>query len=262
MSKKLAIVIFSIIAIAIIVAVSYLKLNRLPLEQAKSFLSAINENNMSKIESFLSDEFKDRISKEQLADYLILNDFLNHKESNLSVVNDAKYKDKKVISGTIINSDGSASPIKIVLKKEGNEWKIYSIEKKLTQKELVKKSKMLQAKQFYLQLARVNLHYLAQALHDNNMTSFYKHISKKWQEKTTTKKLEENYGVLQKKKLNLLALDKAVPVLTKIDIAKDNLLTIKGYYKIAKSKKRLYFVEKFINENKRWALVALGIVIR
>ena len=260
MKKEGIIIALFMVIVAIAAAFYYFSYQQAPKKVAEAFFDAIKKKDMSKIESFLSEDFRKNFSKEELLDYLVLNNFFDYKKIQLDRVD--SIKGYKVVKGVMHNQDNSSSKIAVFEKKEKGKWKIASLEKKLNPKEVVRKAKLLQIKAFYMQLARKNLHNLAKAIAENNMSNFYHSIAKVWQKKTSPKKLETIFAPFIKKKVNLLALDKVKPILTKIAINKNKILEINGFYKIANSKNRFYFEEKFIKEQKKWALIGIAIAIK
>ena len=226
---------------------------------ADNFFTSVKEKNLAKAETFLSKGFKENTSRTQLAQYLVNYQMNDYKELSWGYkrIIDLETKGKSGrIEGTMVTKDGVSSPVKLQFKQEQGVWKVFALEKELSQKEIARK-KLLQD---YTKLARINIHHLGQAIADNNMSKLYNNISKLWQKETNTTNLNDVYGVFVEKKVNLLPLDQVSPKLTSAGVAKNGLLTISGYYPL--SEKALYFTQKYVPENKVWKLAGLSIQIK
>lgn len=258
-------IVFGLVVLALLVVGGFFFLTQPLVTTAKGFFRAVNENNMTKVVSYLSQGFKANTTNAQLANYLVSYKIINHKSVNFGLDRKIELQGKErgklaTLKGRITSSDGTTSPIKLTFQKERDGWKIFAIEKKLTKKEQEEKAKEAKIRAEYTQLSRISMHYLAQASHDNNMTILYNQISKRWQKSATVEDLNKSYGVFHEKKINLLALDKVVPTLTTINIDKNNILTLAGYYIAGKN--RIFFKQKYVVEDKVWKLVAMGVEIK
>ncbi len=228
---------------------------------ADSFFESVKAKNMAQAEQYLSKEFKENTSTAQLIQYLSVYKLNNYKELNWGYkrtidLNISNFGKSGALEGTIVNEDNVSSTLKMQFKQESGVWKIFALEKVLS-KEEIEKQKLIQA---YTTLARVSIYTLGKAIQENNMTILYNNIAKKWQKETSVKELEKAYGVLIEKKVNLLPLNKVSPILTKVNIEKNGLLVVAGYYPLGKT--NLYFATNYIIENKIWKLVGLAIEFR
>ena len=228
---------------------------------ADSFFESVKAKNMAQAEQYLSKEFKENTSTAQLIQYLSVYKLNNYKKLNWGYkrtidLNISNFGKSGALEGTIVNEDNVSSTLKMQFKQESGVWKIFALEKVLS-KEEIEKQKLIQA---YTTLARVSIYTLGKAIQENNMTILYNNIAKKWQKETSVKELEKAYGVLIEKKVNLLPLNKVSPILTKVNIEKNGLLVVAGYYPLGKT--NLYFATNYIIENKIWKLVGLAIEFR
>lgn len=231
---------------------------------ADNFFSAIKKNNLKQAESYLSKGFKATTTNEQLVQYLIQYQLDNlkyikwDKEKLLreSFLEPFKKLGIRTAVATVITAKGQKASIKVYYQREGASWKIFSIEKVLSKEE--QKEKKIIAD--YTKLAQINIHHLAQAVHDNNMSIFYNKLSETWKKETTVKKLNESYGIFHKNKINLLVLDKVVPKLTTLNVDKKGILVLAGVYDLGKQK--VNFVQNYISENKVWKLAGMTIQIK
>lgn len=228
---------------------------------ADSFFESVKAKNMAQAEQYLSKEFKENTSTAQLIQYLSVYKLNNYKKLNWGYkrtidLNISNFGKSGALEGIIVNEDNVSSTLKMQFKQESGVWKIFALEKVLS-KEEIEKQKLIQA---YTTLARVSIYTLGKAIQENNMTILYNNIAKKWQKETSVKELEKAYGVLIEKKVNLLPLNKVSPILTKVNIEKNGLLVVAGYYPLGKT--NLYFATNYIIENKIWKLVGLAIEFR
>ena len=255
--KKFIIVLIAVVAV--IFAIFYFSTKPL-VTTAEGFLKAVNDNNLTKAESFLTTGFKKSINGAQLSNYLVTYDIYGYKDIDFGLNRRINFKgNSATLKGTITDKNGQKAPIIFTFKKDKGQWKIAGIQKVLTKQEkerLIKKAKAIKA---YTTLSRLTMHILAVASKDNNFKILYNYISKKWQKEISVEDLQKNYGVFYKNKINLLILDKIKPTLTTININKKGILTLKGYYIVGKN--RVLFDQKYIIEDKKWKLVALSVEI-
>ncbi len=238
---------------------TYYYLTLAAVETADNFFKAIKENNISKAENYLSEKFKKNTPRSALIRYLNNYHIVDYQKIQWSYKRTLSIKDQgksAKLEGIIIDKQGAHSPLIIHLDKENGKWKIFAIQKILTDAE--KKEQKLLAQ--YTQLARIPLHNLGIALNDNNMSEFYETISDVWKKETSAKELNKTYGLFKEKGVNLLALDRVVPQLTHASINKQKILTLAGYYDLGKN--RLTFKEKYLLQKTHWKLVGLSIEIK
>jgi len=249
-------------AILVLVLVGFYFVTKPLVNRAEDFLIAVNDNNLTKTESFLTDKFKKNTPKTKLANYLITYGIYGYKDIDFSFFGRKVSfgNDMGEVKGTITSKNGEEAPIRFSLKKEKGVWKISGIEKVLGKAEKEKIYKEKKAIIAYTKLSQLTIHMLGLSTKDNNFKILHDYISKKWQKEVTVEALQKTYGVFYKNKINLIALDKVVPKLTYINIDKNGILTIKGYYNVGKNK--VYFLQSYIVEDKKWKLVALSVEIR
>ncbi len=229
------------------------------IETADNFFASVKENNLSKAEAYLSEGFKKNTPRAALIQYLRnyhIGDYQEIHWGYKRIIHLADQGKSASLEGVMVNKAGLSSPLILQFKKEQGGWKIFAIQKVLTDAE--KKEQKILAE--YKQMARLNLHNLGEALADNNMSKFYESISDIWQKETSVKELNKIYGVFKEKGVNLLALDRAVPQLTVASIDKNKILTLAGYYVLGKN--RLIFREKFVVQKRVWKLAGLSIEIK
>jgi len=236
---------------------------------ANGFFNAIKEDNLTKVETYLSEGFKANTTSKQLAEYLVNYKIVNYKAVKFGLLarrikvdfNDMNSTGNEgTISGTITTNDGITSPLKLVFQKEKNEWKIFFIEKELSKNEKEESARKQKLISEYTQLARVSIHQLGAAIKDKNMTILHDSISEMWKKQATVKDLDKIYGVFYKKGVNLIVLDKVVPALTTANVDKQGVLTLVGFYQVTGNK--VHFTQKYIPENKIWKLVGLSVNIK
>jgi len=225
---------------------------------ADDFFKAVKEKNMLQAETYLSKGFKATTTLKQLEQYLLtykLNDYkeLNWGYKRVLDLNNSNFAKSGKIEGTIVSKDNVSAPLKLQFKQEAGTWKIFALEKILSKKE-IKEQKLIQN---YTTLARMSIHTLGKAVEENNMTVLYNSLSQLWQKETNVKKLNKAYGIFVEKKINFLPLDKVLPQVSKINIAKNGLLTIAGHYNLGK--RNLYFKNDYVAENKIWKLAGLSL---
>jgi len=225
---------------------------------ADDFFKSVKAKNIAQAETYLSKGFKANTSPEQLVQYLSAYKLNNYKKLSWGYkrtidLNRSNFGKSGTLEGTIVTEDNVSSPLKMQFKQESGVWKIFALEKVLS-KEEIQKQKLIQG---YTTLARISIYTLGKAVQENNMTILYNNIAKQWQKDTSVKKLKKAYGVFIDKKVNLLPLSKVLPTLSNVNIAKNGVLNIAGYYRLGKT--NLYFRNDYIIENKIWKLVGLAL---
>ena len=258
-------IILGLITIVLLVGAAFFYLTQPMVNTANNFFKAVNEDNISKVENYLSEGFRANTTRQQLAKYLVDYNIVKHQAVNFGFNRKINFDGENagkvgILNGTIMTKDGQISPLKLVLNKEKGEWKIFFIEKALTKSEQEAKVKKDKVIADYTKLSRISMHYLAQSVADKNMTVLHKNISKVWQKEASIKDLDKIYGVFSKNGVNLLALDQVAPTLTSVNVNKEGVLMLGGYYVAGKNK--VHFLEKYIAEDKVWKLVALSVEIK
>jgi len=253
--KKFLLVLL-VIALGILGAYYYITLSMVNV--ADSFFSAVKKQNMIKAEKYLAKDFKKTTSRKQLAQYLLKYKLINYNDitwgyKRVLDFNNSNFGKTGSIEGTITTKDKVTSPLKLQFKQENGDWKIFALEKVLSKKE-IEQQKIINA---YTTLARITLHTLGTAVKENNMTILYNSISQRWQKETNTTTLNKAYGIFVEKKIDFLPLDKVAPQLTTLNVAKNGILTVAGYYPLGKQ--NLYFKQQYITENKVWKLAGLAL---
>ena len=258
-------VILGLVVFLIVIGVIFYLFTQPMVKTANGFFKAVNEDNISKVESYLSEGFRVNTTRQQLVQYLADYNILNHKSVHFGVNRKINFDGKDAgrvgtLNGSIMTKDGEISPLKLVLNKEKEVWKIFSIEKGLTKAEQELKAKKEKVLAEYIRLSRISMHYLGQSVADKNMTVLHQNISKVWQKEVSVKDLNKIYGVFSQNGVNFLALDQIAPVLNFADISKNGVLTLDGYY--VAGEKKVHFLEKYIVEDKVWKLVVLSVEIK
>ena len=253
--KKILLVLL-VIALGIFGAYYYITLSMVNV--ANDFFKSLKENNIPKSEKYLSKGFKSNTSREQLTQYLInykLSDYkkLSWGYKRVIDLNGSNFGKSGRLEGTIVTKDNVQSPLKLQFKQEAGIWKIFSLEKVLSKKEITQQKTINE----YTTLARMTLHTLGTAVKENNMTILYNSLSQRWQKETNSTTLKKAYGVFVEKKINFLPLNKVSPKLTTLNVAKNGILTVAGYYPLGKQ--NLYFKQNYVAENKIWKLAGLSI---
>jgi len=225
---------------------------------ADDFFKSVKEKNMVQAETYLSKGFKSNTTLKQLEQYLLIYKLNDYKELSWGYkrvldLNTSNFAKSGKIEGTIVSKDNVSAPLKLQFKQEAGTWKIFALEKVLSKKEIAEQ-KLIQD---YTTLARMSIHTLGKAVEENNMTVLYNSISQLWQKETSVKKLDKAYGIFVEKKINFLPLAKVLPQVSKINIAKNGLLTIAGHYSLGKQ--NLHFKNDYVAENKIWKLAGLSL---
>ncbi len=246
-----------VIALGILGAYYYITLSMVNVADA-FFTTVKEEHNITKAEKYLANDFKKNTTREQLAQYLV--------SYKLSDYNKITWGYKRVLDfdannfgktgsleGTVVAKDNVASPLKLQFKQENGAWKIFALEKVLSKEEIAQQRLINE----YTALARMTIHTLGLTVKENNMSILYNTLSKRWQKETNTTKLNKAYGVFVEKKVNFLPLDKVAPKLTVLNVDKNNILTLAGYYRLGKE--TLFFKQNYVAENKVWKLAGLAL---
>jgi hypothetical protein len=114
------ILLFGTITLCVSISISGLK------HVGKDELAALRQNNIPLAYSYTSLDFQKNVSIDTFKKFInSYPQFINNVDSTFT---DIEYKDNDgLIKGTISMKDGSSLPIKIVLVKENNQWKINEI---------------------------------------------------------------------------------------------------------------------------------------
>ncbi|MDC7221332.1 MAG: hypothetical protein PQJ59_15455 [Spirochaetales bacterium] len=227
-----------------------------------SFFAAAQEGNWEEATSHLSEDFKASTETSELEDYLSKEGFLDFKEGQWP--SRSASGGQKALSGSITTHSGRVIPLTINFIKEGNDWKIYSLEKPssgLTETTDETQSHPLPSGAEQMELVREAMHQFALAVNDQSMAQFHSYISHVWQQQFTIEDLDNSYGSLYNIGLDLTVIDNMEPLITTVPtITEEGVLVLTGHFPSQPNK--VYFTQKFFYEGIGWKLLGFNISIK
>ncbi len=221
-------------------------------EVADGFFKAARQKDIKKAHAYLAKEFKAMADEATLADYLARSSFANVKDTSWSSRQVSGGRGEVV--GTLTTDSGGSIPVKMTFVKEGDAWKIYSIQKPTAGLQSESTSPGIPGKSEQVVLAKQSTANFVKSVNAKDMGHFRSTISSLWQKQFTTEQLNQAYKAVIESGANWAVLNDLEPVLTpEASIDKDGVLTLEGYYPTTPS--RVYFKHKYVFEGAAWKLL-------
>lgn len=226
---------------------------------ADAFFKAVQQKDMAKAHSYLARDFKAIADEKTLAVHLSRNSLSSYKEASWS--SRQVSGDRGELVGTITTTAGGSVPVKMILVKENDAWKIYAIQKPTAGMEAEKSSPTIPSKADQTSLVKQSTYNFVISVSKKDMGHFRSTISNLWQRQFTTEQLNQSYKAVTDSGADWSVLNNLDPVFaTDASIDKDGVLIINGYYPTTPS--RVYVVQKYVNEGGTWKLIGLHLQVK
>lgn len=261
--KKLLVIIGAFVSVVAIIAViafgAVFYFTSGMVSTANSFFEAVQKQDFVKARDYLAEEFKASTNEAALRDYLSKSAILNVKETSWTERSISGSKGE--LAGSITTTSGGAIPIKLTFVKEGDQWKIYTLQKPSAGIQSQASSPSIPAKEVQIALVKQSMHDFAVSVNNKNMEHFRSTVSQLWQKQFTTEKLNEAFKAVIDAGIDLTVLDGLAPLFAgEPSIDENGVLTIEGRY--ATKPSQVAFRQSYIYEGAAWKLVGFNINIK
>jgi hypothetical protein len=257
--KKLLKIVMGIVVVFVLAIAAIFYFTAGLADSADVFFQAVKQKDIAKARSYLSEDFKASTDENALKEFLSKGALLNFKEASWS--NRQISGDRGELSGSITTETGGVVPLKLMFVKENKAWKIFAIQKPTAGLQTQDASPSVPTKAEQVALVRGSMHDFAVSVNNKSMAYFYKTVSQTWQRQFTIQKLDESYGQLYGKGLDLTVLDTLVPVIEgEPKLGENGELILSGRY--TTTPKAVHFEQKYIYEGVSWKLFGLFIDIK
>jgi len=219
-------------------------------KDTKAFFVALKNDDTAKASGYLSKNFLESTSIEELKKYFDASNIADYKDSSWgsrSVVNN-----QAEISGSIKTESAKTVPLSIKFIKEGGKWKISAINLASTG---LNSGNIIPNEEAQVQLVIDSMKAFADSVANKSMAVFRNHVSALWRNQQDLQKFEDNFDSIYGQ--NFSSVLNYSPVFSqesKID--EDGVMLIKGYYPMKNNK--MNFEQEYIKEGLKWKLVAFS----
>lgn len=257
--KKFLKIVMGIIVLFIAIFTIVMFITRGLVDTADRFFMAIKADDYNKAYTFLSEDFRNNTSKEELRKYMVKNSFSNFKKANWG--KRSINSNIGELSGSIVTDSDGVIPLTISFIKGAEQWKIHAIKKPRTGLLEEKNEIEIPSKKQQIKLTVESMEVFAQSVKDKNMTKLFSHVSNMWQKQLNTKKLEEAFGDFYPLYDKLLPIRNSIPNFTqKASIDQKGLLVLEGFFSDDIS--IVFFELDYIHEITGWKLFAINVKIK
>ena len=220
-------------------------------ETADSFFSAVKIQDFAKARTYLSEEFRAGTDEPALKVYLSKSALLNFKEAswNSRSVNNGRGE----LEGSVMTESGGNIPLKLIFVKEGEDWKIYALQKPAAGIQTETASASIPSRDEQIELVKTSWHDFAVSVNAKSMEHFHRTVSNTWKSQADTQKFNDIFGFLFDAGVDFTALDPLVPLFDgEPAIDENGILSIKGHY--ATTPNQVHYELKYIHEGLSWKL--------
>jgi hypothetical protein len=233
-------------------------------DTAEAFFRNISEKQYTKAYSYLSEDFKQAVSKDKMIAFMQQTGLEKYKNANWG--NRSFEGNRGEIEGTIETTTGSAIPITIhFVKLDDGSWRIYAIDKpasgvKIENKPVNTDMPAVPDANESIVLVKDTIRHFARAVNNKDMGKFHTFASQAFQKEVSVAKLNRAFKSFMDMNIDFMVLDSMKPVLDPKPVLNNGILVIRGYYET--SPKKLYYDLSYIRENKQWKLLNMNIEIK
>lgn len=227
---------------------------------ADNFFTAVHDKQMSRAYADLSSDFQAGTSQTELTAFL--------QSNGLADITKTRWSSRSInggqgtLEGTVTNATGDALPIKLVMVKGKDGWKIQSLRKSAagaTASDTLTPTVPAESEQ--ITLVRDTLGAFADSVAARDMTAFRNHTARMLQEQYSVEELDKAYHSFFAFGSSLESLKTIAPVFDKpAFINEDGVLVIDGHY--PGKPNPLNFTAKYIFEGTGWKTFGLEVKVK
>lgn len=233
-------------------------------DTAEAFFRNIAEKKYDKAYSYLSEDFKQIVSKDKMIVFMRQTGLEKYKSASWG--NRSFEGNRGEIEGTIETTTGSAIPLTVqFVKLDDGSWRIYALNKpssgvKIENKPVHTNKSEVPDTRESMMLVKNTIRHFARAINNKDMSKFHMFVSQTFQKEVSITKLNSVFKSFMDMNIDFMVLDTMKPVLDPQPVLNNGILVIRGYYET--SPKRLYYDLSYIRENKQWKLLNMNIEIK
>ncbi len=227
---------------------------------ADGFFKSIKNGNYNEAEKYLSVNFKQVTTIDQLKKAFPVSRFKDYKDCSFTTrVANADGTGK--LKGKINFTDGSAIPVEIALIKENGSWKINHINlprSGITTTSSVNVDRPKQNQTDIAGIVKETMEKLGNAIATGYYSDFYSYTAPQFQNTVTIEKLEKAFKPFKQAPINWKDVSNLNPVIQKKEKESNGVLKILGYF--PSQPKKVGFDFEYYKNNGKWQIV--GVFIR
>ncbi len=254
MKKMFTIIVIIFVSIGIIIGLVFYFTSGAT-KSANNFFSLIKNGKIDNAYETLSEQFKHKTTLENFKIFIetySINDFnsvfWNYRKRNLHTTE---------LEGNFKTKNNQSVPIKVDLVKEDGQWKILSIDVKGG----IDQAKTIPNDPDLMVLVNNSMQLFAQAVKNDDFSTFYSSVSKLWQSQITQEQIRDVFQSFIDKKVDITVLKETNPVFSEKPVIDENgILILRGNY-YYQNYAPVNFQVKYIYEYPNWKLMGIKVTL-
>jgi hypothetical protein len=223
---------------------------------ADDFFAAVKAQDLSRARTYLSEDFKASTDEAALQAFLSRNALLEFKDASWS--NRSISGRRGNLDGEVTTESGGVVPLELAFVKEGDAWKIFSIQRPVAGLRTGTASPDVPPAADQVVLVRQSMHDFAMSVNAGSMQHFFGTISSFWQRQTSVEKFDEAFHGFYDAGIDLIGLDNIEPTMNPATaLGKNGVLVLEGSFSYPPG--TVTFTQKFIHEGLAWKLLTFEI---
>lgn len=182
------------------------------------------------------------------------------------------------LEGSVTTRTGSTIPLTVQLVKEGDAWKVLSIQGPQVGAAVqappipapvpmpmpmpadgAKNKPDLLPRELMARMTKETLLEFNKAVQSGDFGPFHRSTAKQWQEETTPEKIKEVFKDFVTQKIDIGGIEKVEPVLDPAKIDDKGFLVLSGHYPVMPN--RVKFELKYLSEGDAWKLIGINVQV-
>ncbi len=226
-------------------------------DAADDFLQSLSGKTAEEKMTYLSEDFKSQINNKasfaKHIDLLSLNTYLSAEWGSRSI------KSNRGSLAGVIKTKYEVLPATLSFVKEGDQWRVYSLQIRSEQSQEKNESRELPDERAQLLIARQTLLIFMESVKQKSMQALYDNSAAIWRKHTSVSELNNAFAKFYNEDIDLLRqVGETQPVFEhKAKLDSEGFMLIAGHYKL--NNQLLIFKQRYIYEGLAWGLVGLDI---
>jgi hypothetical protein len=257
--KKLLIIIFGAVVVVGLALVAVFMFTGGLTETADGFFQSVKDRDFAAARTYLSEEFKAGTDEVALKEFLASGSLMDVREANWSSREISGSRGE--LSGEVVTEAGGVVPLKVVLVKENDDWRIFSFEKPTAGIRTASNTSMLPAEPDQAALVKRSMRDFAVSVNAKDMTHFRNATAKLWQEQFTVARFNEVFGSIFEAGIDFTVLEEVEPLIDPVTgLAENDVLVLKGRFPTKPS--QVFFEQKYVDEGTGWKLIGFDVNVQ
>jgi hypothetical protein len=225
-------------------------------EDAETFMALLAQGNVGAAYESTASAFRMQTSRSAFEDYVTRMGLLDN--ASASWTSRSVSNNKATLSGSITTKQRAVIPVTMELLKEAGEWRVMSLSGPLAGALSSGGTPQVPADEDLRKLARKTLLDFDAAVGAADFSSFYRGISRLWQNETTPADLQGIFQEFVDQRVSIAAIGEVDAVFDQApSVDDDGLLVLSGYYPTDGMK--VQFLLRYLYEHPEWKLAGIRV---